>query len=77
MNKIAIMLVASISFLLASCGQGDILYADKAVVNLSPVAAHPSAGYMNLHGGPVDVAHLMMSCAWKCTRRAKKTAWPA
>ncbi len=56
MNKIAIMLAASLSFLLASCGQGDVLYADKAVINLSPVADHPSAGYMDLHGGPVDVA---------------------
>jgi copper(I)-binding protein len=56
MNKISIMLAASASFLLVSCGQGDILYADKAVVNLSPVEGNPSAGYMNLHGGRVDVA---------------------
>ncbi len=56
MNKIAILLAASASFLLASCGQGDVLHADKAVVNLSPVEANPSAGYMNLHGGRVDVA---------------------
>ena len=56
MNKIAILLAASASLLLASCGQGDILYADKAVVNLSPVDGNPSAGYMNLHGGRVDVA---------------------
>jgi copper(I)-binding protein len=56
MNKISIMLAASASFLLVSCGQGDILFADKAVVNLSPVEGNPSAGYMNLHGGRVDVA---------------------
>lgn len=55
MNKIAVMLAASTSFLLTSCGQGDILFADKAVVNLSPVEGNPSAGYMNLHGGRVDV----------------------
>ena len=56
MHKIAMLLIASLSFSLASCGQGDFLHADKAVVNLSPVDDHPSAGYMNLHGGPVDVA---------------------
>ena len=56
MNKIAILLAASASLLLASCGQGDFLHADKAVVNLSPVDGNPSAGYMNLHGGRVDVA---------------------
>jgi len=56
MNKISIMLAASASFLLVSCGQGDILFADKAVVNLYPVEGNPSAGYMNLHGGRVDVA---------------------
>jgi copper(I)-binding protein len=55
MNKISIMLAASASLLLASCGQGDILFADKAVVNLSPVEGNPSAGYMDLHGGRVDV----------------------
>ncbi|WP_339693128.1 copper chaperone PCu(A)C [uncultured Parasphingorhabdus sp.] len=55
MNKIAIMLAASTSLLLASCGQGDILYADNAVVNLSPVEGNPSAGYMDLHGGRMDV----------------------
>lgn len=55
MNKLSIMLAASTSLLLASCGQGDILYADKAVVNLSPVKGNPSSGYMNLHGGRVDV----------------------
>jgi copper(I)-binding protein len=55
MNKISIMLAASASLLLASCGQGDILFADKAVINLSPVEGNPSAGYMDLHGGRVDV----------------------
>lgn len=55
MNKVTIMLAASASILLSSCGQGDVLYADKAVVNLSPVEGNPSAGYMNLHGGSVDV----------------------
>ncbi|WP_417594097.1 copper chaperone PCu(A)C [Parasphingorhabdus sp.] len=56
MNKIATMLAASTSLFLVSCGQGDILYADNAVVNLSPVEGNPSAGYMNLHGGRVDVS---------------------
>lgn len=56
MNKIAIILAASASLLLASCGQGDVLHADKAVVNLSPVEGNPSAGYMDLHGGRIDVA---------------------
>ena len=56
MNKISIMLAASASILLSSCGQGDVLYADKAVVNLSPVEGNPSAGYMSLHGGRTDVA---------------------
>ena len=56
MNKISFMLAASTAFLLASCGQGDVLHADKAMVNLSPVEDNPSAGYMNLHGGRVDVA---------------------
>lgn len=56
MNKISFLLAASAAFLLASCGQGDFLHADKAVVNLSPVEGNPSAGYMNLHGGRVDVA---------------------
>ena len=55
MNKISIMIAASASLLLASCGQGDILFADNAVVNLSPVEGNPSAGYMDLHGGRMDV----------------------
>ncbi|MGB5484533.1 copper chaperone PCu(A)C [Parasphingorhabdus sp.] len=55
MNKISIMLAASASLLLTSCGQGDILFADQAVVNLSPVEGNPSAGYMDLHGGRIDV----------------------
>ena len=55
MNKISIMLAALASLLLGSCGQGDILFADNAVVNLSPVEGNPSAGYMDLHGGRVDV----------------------
>ena len=56
MNRIAILFAASASLLLASCGQGDVLHADKAVINLSPVEGNPSAGYMNLHGGRIDVA---------------------
>ncbi|WP_321323010.1 copper chaperone PCu(A)C [uncultured Parasphingorhabdus sp.] len=55
MNKLSIMLTASASLLLASCGQGDFLHADNAVVNLSPVEGNPSSGYMDLHGGRVDV----------------------
>lgn len=56
MNKIATIFAASTSLLLASCGQGDVLYADNAVINLSPVESNPSAGYMDLHGGRVDVS---------------------
>jgi copper(I)-binding protein len=56
MKKISILLAASASLLLSSCGQGDVLYADKAVINLSPVDGNPSAGYMDLHGGRTDVA---------------------
>lgn len=56
MNRFSTIFAASASLLLASCGQGDILYADNAVVNLSPVEGNPSAGYMDLHGGRVDVA---------------------
>tara|TARA_R110000765_G_scaffold366983_1_gene457182 strand:- start:156 stop:605 length:450 start_codon:yes stop_codon:yes gene_type:complete len=56
MNKIATIFAASTSLLLASCGQGDVLYADNAVINLSPVEGNPSAGYMDLHGGRVDVS---------------------
>ena len=44
----------SASLMLASCGQGDFLFADKAVVKLSPVEGNPSVGYMDLHGGPED-----------------------
>ncbi|ASK86965.1 copper chaperone PCu(A)C [Sphingorhabdus sp. SMR4y] len=55
MNKLSFMIAASASLMLASCGQGDILYADNAVVNLSPVDGNPSSGYMDLHGGRVDV----------------------
>ncbi|MEO9601294.1 copper chaperone PCu(A)C [Parasphingorhabdus sp.] len=56
MNKVMTMLAASISLVLASCGQGDILFADNAVINLSPVDGNPSAGYMDLHGGRVNVS---------------------
>ncbi len=56
MNRFSTILAASASLIVASCGQGDILYADNAVVNLSPVEGNPSAGYMDLHGGRVDVA---------------------
>ena len=55
MHRISLMLAASASLLVASCGQGDVLHADEAVVNLSPVEGNPSAGYMKLHGGRVDV----------------------
>lgn len=40
---------------LAACGQGDILYVDEAVVNLSPVEGNPSSGYFDVHGGPENV----------------------
>lgn len=41
---------------LASCGQGDVLYVDKVVINISPVEGNPSSGYLELHGGRLDVA---------------------
>lgn len=40
---------------LSACGQGDVLYVDEAVVNLSPVDGNPSSGYFEVHGGPEDV----------------------
>ncbi|OAO01907.1 copper chaperone PCu(A)C [Parasphingorhabdus sp.] len=49
------VIAALAALILTACGQGDILNAKNAVVNLSPVEGNPSAGYMNLTGGPVDV----------------------
>ena len=56
MKFFPILLAVSASIALASCGQGDILYADNAMINLSPVDDNPSAGYLDLHGGRVDTA---------------------
>lgn len=55
MKHLSLFLAAFASFALVSCGQGDILFADKAVVNLSPVEGNPSVGYMELHGGRQEV----------------------
>jgi len=43
------------ALLLMSCGQGDVLRADNARVKLSPVEGNPSVGYMDLHGGRIEV----------------------
>ncbi len=56
MRVVQTLLAVSASIALASCGQGDILYADNARINLSPVDDNPSAGYLDLHGGRVDTA---------------------
>lgn len=55
MRQISIVFTILASLLLASCGQGDVLRADNAVVKLSPVEGNPSVGYMDLHGGRVEV----------------------
>ena len=55
MKHISLVFTIFASFLLASCGQGDILYADNARVKISPVEGNPSVGYMDLHGGRIEV----------------------
>lgn len=55
MKRLSVIFAALASFLLASCGQGDVLHVEDAVINLSPVDGNPSSGYMTLHGGPQDV----------------------
>ncbi len=54
MKQLSVFFVGLASLVLASCGQGDVLFADDAVINLSPVDDNPSAGYMTLHGGRQD-----------------------
>jgi copper(I)-binding protein len=51
----ALLSVAAIA-LLSSCGQGDVLRVNEAVVKLSPVDQNPSVMYFTIHGGPADVS---------------------
>ncbi|QJB68955.1 copper chaperone PCu(A)C [Parasphingorhabdus halotolerans] len=55
MKPLSIFSALTASVFLASCGQGDVLFADNAVINLSPVEGNPASGYMDLHGGRLDV----------------------
>lgn len=55
MNRRSLLFTIMSAMLFTSCGQGDVLFADNAVINLSPVEGNPSAGYMDLHGGRIDV----------------------
>jgi periplasmic copper chaperone A len=55
LKQISISFAAATTLLLASCGQGDVLRADNAVVKVSPVEGNPSVAYMDLHGGRVEV----------------------
>lgn len=52
----SIFFAAAASLILASCGQGDVLYVNKVVINLSPVDGNPSSGYLEIHGGRMDVS---------------------
>lgn len=55
-KQISIFFAALAAVFLTACGQGDVLYVDEAVVNLSPVDGNPSSGYATIHGGPEDVS---------------------
>ena len=55
-KEFSIFFAAIMSIFLASCGQGDVLYVDKAVVTLSPVDGNPASGYLEIHGGRQDVS---------------------
>ena len=55
MKPLSIFSALTASVFLASCGQGDVLFADNAVINLSSVEGNPASGYMDLHGGRLDV----------------------
>lgn len=55
MKPLSIVWAAIAVLFLSGCGQGDVLHVEKAVVNLSPVEGNPSSGYMELHGGRLDV----------------------
>lgn len=56
MKSFSILFTILSAFILTSCGQGDVLYVDKAVINLSPVEGNPSSGYLEIHGGRTDVS---------------------
>jgi len=56
MRVVSSIFAALAALTLASCGQGDVLYVDKVVINVSPVEGNPSSGYLELHGGRLDVA---------------------
>ncbi|MEP2989467.1 MAG: copper chaperone PCu(A)C [Parasphingorhabdus sp.] len=55
LKQLSISFAATAVLMLASCGQGDVLRADNAVVKVSPVEGNPSVAYMDLHGGRVEV----------------------
>ncbi len=55
LKQLSIPFAATAALMLASCGQGDVLRADNAVVKVSPVEGNPSVAYMDLHGGRVEV----------------------
>lgn len=55
MKYLSVFFIAVTSIFLTSCGQGDVLRVDEAVINLSPVDGNPASGYLTVHGGPNDV----------------------
>lgn len=55
LKQLSISFAATAALMLASCGQGDVLRADNAVVKVSPVEGNPSVAYMDLHGGRIEV----------------------
>jgi len=55
MKHLSIFFAVFASLIFTSCGQGDVLFADNAVVRISPVDGNPSVGYMDLHGGRIEV----------------------
>ena len=55
MKQLSTLLAPVAVLFLSSCGQGDVLHVEKAEVRLSPVEGNPAVGYMELHGGRLDV----------------------
>lgn len=54
-NALAPMMLLASTMLLASCGQGPVLYVDDAHIRLPAVPGRPAAGYFTIHGGKQDV----------------------
>lgn len=54
-KQLSIIFASLAAVFLSSCGQGDVLYVNDVVVNLSPVDGNPSSGYAKIHGGTEDV----------------------